>query len=332
MEDKSFKKKPRENPRRGKQGFAGGGSAPNCSGGGRGGQSRRADGDRHRQVPKSKAREVQHNGEEYCSDNSLYGTAADSAETGEDSYCGIVAGRNSVRELLRSGRSIDKLFVRAGDREGSVTVLVAEALKRKIPVVEATQEKLDSLSGGVNHQGVVAMAAQKEYTDIDSVLAAAAEKGEKPLIVIADGIEDPHNMGALIRCAECSGAHGVVIPKRRSCGITPVVVKASAGAIEHMAVVKVANIAQTVESLKKKGLWVFASEAGGADFYEADFNVPAAIVFGSEGEGISRTVKDKCDFLISIPMYGKVNSLNVSTAASVILSRAARMQRGASAQ
>lgn len=238
-----------------------------------------------------------------------------------------VAGRNSVRELLRSGRSIDKLFVKGGSREGSIVAIVGEAVERKIPVVEVTQEKLDSLCGGANHQGVVAMAAEKDYTDVDGILAVAAERGEKPLVVIADEIEDPHNLGALIRCAECVGAHGVIIPKRRSAGLTPTVAKASAGAIEHMAIAKVANISATVDELKKKGLWIFASEAGGSAYYETDFNVPAAIIFGSEGNGIGRAIKEKSDFLVSIPMYGKVNSFNVSCAASVILCHAARMQR-----
>ncbi len=250
---------------------------------------------------------------------------ADGSESADST--GIVAGRNAVRELLRSGRSIDKLLVKGGSREGSITVLVAEAVKRGIPVIETAQEKLDMLCGGINHQGVIAMAAEKEYCDVDTILAIAEERGEKPLVVIADCIEDPHNLGALIRCAECAGAHGIIIPKRRSAGLTPTVAKASAGAIEHMAIAKVANISQTVESLKKKGLWIFASEAGGAAYYDTDFNVPAAIIFGSEGEGIGRAIKDKCDFLVSIPMYGKVNSLNVSTAASVILCHAARMQR-----
>lgn len=240
---------------------------------------------------------------------------------------GIVAGRNAVRELLRSERSIDKLLVKGGSREGSITVLVAEAVKRGIPVIETAQEKLDSLCSGINHQGVIAMAAEKEYCDVDTILKIAEERGEKPLVVIADCIEDPHNLGALIRCAECAGAHGIIIPKRRSAGLTPTVAKASAGAIEHMAIAKVSNISQTVESLKKKGLWIFASEAGGAAYYDTDFNIPAAIIFGSEGEGIGRAIKEKCDFLVSIPMYGKVNSLNVSTAASVILCHAARMQR-----
>ncbi len=237
-----------------------------------------------------------------------------------------VAGRNAVRELLRSGRSIDKIFVKAGQREGSLIAIVAEARKKQIPVVEVAQEKLDQLSGGVNHQGVVAAAAEKEYTDIDGILNIAAERGEVPLIVVADSIEDPHNLGALIRCAECAGAHGVIIPRRRSAGLTPVVTKASAGALEHMAVAKVPNIGQTVTELKKRGLWVFVSEAGGTAYYDADFRVPAAIVFGSEGAGVAKTVREKSDFTVSIPMYGKVNSLNVSTAASVILCHAARMQ------
>ncbi|MBQ3527341.1 MAG: 23S rRNA (guanosine(2251)-2'-O)-methyltransferase RlmB [Clostridia bacterium] len=256
------------------------------------------------------------------------GGAKPSFDEERDVYTdGLIAGRNAVRELLRSGRSVDKLFVKEGVREGSLTVIVAEAIKAKIPVVEVTQEKLDSLSQGITHQGVVAMAAQKEYTDVDGILAIAAERSETPLIVIADGIEDPHNMGALIRCAECAGAHGIIIPKRRSVGITPTVAKSSAGAIEHMAIAKVTNISATIDELKKKGLWIFAAEAGGAAYYETDFNIPSAIIFGSEGFGVGKAIKERCDFIVSIPMYGKVNSLNVSTAASVVLCHAARMQR-----
>lgn len=239
-----------------------------------------------------------------------------------------VAGRNAVRELLRSGRSIDKIFVKSGQREGSLVAIVAQARKLHIPISEVAQEKLDQLARGANHQGVVAVAAEKDYTDIDGILNIAAERGEMPLVVIADSIEDPHNLGALIRCAECAGAHGVVIPKRRSAGLTPVVSKASAGALEHMAIAKVPNIGQAVTELKEKGLWVFVSEADGIPYYETDFCVPAAIVLGSEGAGVSKTVRDKSDFTVSIPMYGKINSLNVSTAASVILCHAARMQHG----
>lgn len=241
---------------------------------------------------------------------------------------GAVAGRNAVRELLKSGRSVDKIYVKKGEREGSLVVIVAQALEQKIPVIEVTQEKLFELAGGENHQGVVALAAEKEYTDVDGILRIAKERGEKPLIVIADGVEDPHNLGALIRCAECAGAHGVIIPKRRSVGLTPAVAKASAGAIEHMAVAKVTNIADTVLKLQKEGVWVFAAEAGGTPYYKTDFDLPAAIVLGSEGFGVSRLIKERADATVSIPMYGKVNSLNVSTAASVILCHAARMQRG----
>ena len=248
-------------------------------------------------------------------------------EDTDGSAQGLVVGRNAVRELLRSERSVDKLFVKSGVREGSLTVIVSEAIAKKIPVVEVTQEKLDSMSCGVNHQGVAAMASEKDYTDVDGILAIAEERGETPLVVIADGIEDPHNMGALIRCAECAGAHGIIIPKRRNVGITPTVAKASAGAVEHMAIAKVTNISQTIDVLKKKGLWIFAAEAGGTAYYETDFNTPAAIIFGSEGFGVGRAIKEKCDFIVSIPMYGKVNSLNVSTAASVVLCHAARMQR-----
>ncbi len=243
---------------------------------------------------------------------------------------GIVAGRNAVRELLKSGREIDKIVI--SGREGSIVALVAEARERGIPVTNADSAKLDYLAKGANHQGIVAFAAQKEYSTVEEILAIAEERGEKPLIVIADGVEDPHNLGALIRCAECAGAHGVIIPRRRSSGLTPVVAKASAGAIWHMAVARVGNIAETVEKLKKHGVWTFAAEAGGDAYYDTDFDLACAIVLGSEGSGVSRLVRERCDFTVSIPMYGHVNSLNVSTAASVLLCHAARMQRTKSAK
>ncbi|MBO5338564.1 MAG: 23S rRNA (guanosine(2251)-2'-O)-methyltransferase RlmB [Clostridia bacterium] len=247
-------------------------------------------------------------------------------EEGEDN--GVVVGRNAVRELLKSERGIEKVYVKKGtSREGSITVLVAEAIERGIPVVEIEGQKLDSLAQGTNHQGIVAIASIKEYSTIDDMLELASARGEKPLIVIADSIEDPHNLGALIRCAECAGAHGLIIPKRRAVGITPTVYKSSAGAIEHMLIAKVSNIATTIEQLKKKGLWIFTSEAGGTPYYETDFNCACAVVLGSEGNGVSKIVKDNSDYIVSIPMYGKVNSLNVSTAASVILCHVARMQR-----
>ena len=237
----------------------------------------------------------------------------------------VVVGRNAVRELLNSGMPVDKILV--SGREGSVVALIAQAKERKIPVVDADSAALDRLSGGENHQGIAAYVGEKEYSTIEEILETAAERGEKPLIVVCDGIEDPHNLGAVIRCAECAGAHGVIIPERRACGLTPAVSKASAGAILHMKIARVGNIAQTIEKLKDSGVWTFAAEAGGIDFYDADFNLPCAIVLGGEDSGVSRLVKERCDFTISIPMYGQVNSLNVSTAASVLLCRAARMQR-----
>ena len=241
----------------------------------------------------------------------------------------IVAGRNAVRELLKSGRSVDKLFVRTGDREGSIIVIVAEAIRLGIPVIEVDSAKLDAITYGAHHQGVAALAAQKQYVDLQTIVDIAHERGETPLVVIADGIEDPHNLGAIIRCAECAGAHGIVLPKRHAVGLTPAVATASAGALEHMAVAKVQNISSAIEQLKKLGLWIFAAEADGIPYYETDWNTPAAVVFGSEGAGVSRLVREKSDFIVSIPMYGQVNSLNVSTAASVILCHAARMQRTA---
>ena len=240
---------------------------------------------------------------------------------------GLIVGRNAVRELLRSGRTIDKLLVQKGEREGSIVVLVAEAIERHIPVVETDRAKLDKMTNYAVHQGVVAMAAEKEYCTVDDILNIAKERGEKPFIVIADGITDPHNLGALIRCAEGVGAHGLIIPKRRAVGLTPVVSKASCGAIEHLAVAKVTNIAATVDELKEQGIWIFSAEAGGSAYYDTDFNCPCAIVLGSEGEGVSKIVKDRSDYVTSIPMYGKVNSFNVSTAAAVILAEVSRQHR-----
>lgn len=245
----------------------------------------------------------------------------------EEESCGIVIGRNAVRELLKSGRSIDKIMVKKGEHEGSITVLVAEAIERGIPVIEVDKSKLDAVSGFAPHQGIIAMAAEKDYSTVEDILAIAEARGEKPLIAISDGITDPYNLGALIRCAEGVGAHGLIIPKRRATGLTPLVTKASAGAIEHLAIAKVANIASTIRMLKEKGVWIFAAEAGGKPYYETDFKGPCALVFGSEGDGVSEIVKNSCDILTSIPMYGHVNSFNVSTAASVILCEAARQNR-----
>lgn len=240
---------------------------------------------------------------------------------------GLVIGRNAVRELLKSGRAVDKLLVSRGDREGSIVVLVAQAIERGIPVVEVDRAKLDGMAGMSQHQGVIAMAAEKEYCTVADIIEIARERGEAPLIVISDGITDPYNLGSLIRCAEGVGAHGLIIPKRRASGLTPLVSKSSAGAIEHLAVAKVSNIAQTIEELKEQNIWVYAAEAGGQAYYDTDFTGGCAIVFGSEGEGVSQLVKQRSDVIVSIPMYGHVNSFNVSTAAAVILAEASKQHR-----
>lgn len=235
---------------------------------------------------------------------------------------GIVAGRNAVRELLKSGRTIDKIYTQQGEREGSIVALAAEAISRGIPIIETEKSKLDALSGFTSHQGIVAMAAFKGYSTVDEILEIATQRGEKPFVVIADEICDPNNLGSLIRCCEGAGVHGVIIPKRRSVGLSPAVAKASAGAIEHMAVAKVTNINATIEELKKKGLWIMSCEAGGTDYNSVDYDIPLCIILGSEENGISKQVLKNSDYIISLPMRGKVNSLNVSCAAAAVLYRA----------
>ena len=238
----------------------------------------------------------------------------------------MVVGRNAVRELLASGRDIDKIYVQNGEREGSIIQLIGEASARKIPIAEVDRTKLDKMSAYARHQGIVAFAAEQNYSTVDDMLALANERGEAPLLVIADGILDPQNLGALIRVAECTGAHGVLIPKRRAVGLTALVGRASAGAIEHLPVARVPNVTGAIEDLKQRGFWIFAADMGGTPYYSSDFSGPVAIVLGSEGEGISRLVREKCDFVTSIPLHGKVQSMNVSTAAAVILAEAARQR------
>ena len=230
-----------------------------------------------------------------------------------------IGGRNAVRELLASGRDIDKILVATGDREGSIIALIGEARARKIPVVEVDRRRLDTIVGHTRHQGIAAMAAMTEYCEVEDILRIAAERGEPPFIVIADGLEDPHNLGAIIRTAECCGAHGLILQKRHAAGITPVVAKASAGAISHLAIARVTNLACTVEELKKQGIWFYAADMDGQNYRELDYRGPVALVMGSEGAGISRLVREKCDFVASIPIYGHVNSMNVSAAAAVLL-------------
>lgn len=232
-----------------------------------------------------------------------------------------VFGRNPVMELLKGDKSVEKVFVQSGEREGSIKRIVALAAQRKIPVLDASRRKLDDLSGNANHQGVVALASGVEYVSLDDILAIAEKRGEKPFVVLADSILDPHNLGALIRCCEGAGVHGVVIPKRRAACVTAAAIKASAGAVEHMALCRVNNLADAVDKLKEKGLWIFACEAGGESYDRVDLDLPLAVVMGGEETGVSRLVKEKSDFVISLPMKGKVNSLNVSCAAAVVLYR-----------
>lgn len=238
----------------------------------------------------------------------------------------LVVGRNPVMELLRGERGIEKIYVQRGEREGSITKIVAIARERGIIVDETDKRRLDELSGGTAHQGVAAIASDIEYSSIEDILGIAREKGEKPLIVVCDGVEDPHNLGAIIRCADGAGAHGVIIGKRRCAPISQTVIKSSAGALEYMAIAKVQNIASAIDELKENGVWTFAAEADGQDCRKTDFNCPCAVVLGGEGNGVSKLVREKCDYTVSIPMRGGVNSLNVSTAAAVLLYEAANKQ------
>ena len=239
----------------------------------------------------------------------------------------LIEGRNAVAEALRAGTAIDKLYVVRGATDRTLRAIAAQAREQGVVVVEADHRKLDAMSVTQAHQGVIAVAAAKAYAAVEDVLAVAADKGEKPLIVICDELSDPHNLGAVIRTAECAGAHGVIIPKRRSAGLTAVVAKTSAGAVSYLPVARVANIPALLEDLKKQGLWVFGTAADGTTaLYDADLKGPAAIVIGSEGDGMSRLTAEKCDFLVSIPMKGHISSLNASAAAAILLYEAVRQR------
>ena len=238
----------------------------------------------------------------------------------------VISGRNAVKELLESGRDVEKIYISSGEREGSINLILGIAADRGIPIFERDRARLDEMSGGAKHQGVVAIAAEMNYSTVEEILAYAEERGEKPFIVLCDGIEDPHNLGAIIRTAECSGVHGVIIPKRRAVGLTSTVAKSSAGALSHMRIAKVTNLATTLDELKERGLWAYAADMDGTDYRSTDMRGGSVIVLGSEGFGISRLVKEKCDFVVSIKMYGQVNSMNVSCAAAVILTEVAHQR------
>ena len=241
---------------------------------------------------------------------------------------GMIEGRNAVTEAIRSGRTINKVFLADGDTDRALGRLAAMAKDAGAVVVRIDRRKLNEMSPTGAHQGIIASVAAHEYATIDDLLAAAESRGEAPLFVVCDELSDPHNLGAILRTAECAGAHGVIIPKRRSVGLTAVVGKASAGAIEYMPVARVSNIAATLRELKQRGVWIFGTAAEGATaLYEADLTLPAAVVIGNEGVGMSRIVAEQCDFKVSIPMKGRISSLNASAAAAILLYEAVR-QRG----
>lgn len=238
---------------------------------------------------------------------------------------GIIEGRNAVIEALRSGENIDKIYLAKGETDKTLGHIASRAREKGIVVVEADRRKLDGMSRTHAHQGVIALAAMREYVSVQSLLDAANQKGEAPLLVVCDEISDPHNLGAILRTAECAGAHGVIIPKRRSAGLTAIVGKTSAGAVSYMPVARVANLPATLEELKKKGVWIYGTAAEGTtSLYDADLKGAAAIVIGSEGSGMGRLVREKCDFLVSIPMKGRISSLNASAAAAILLYEAVR--------
>ena len=240
---------------------------------------------------------------------------------------GMIEGRNAVIEALRTQTNIDKIYIQRGETDKTLGHIASKARAAGIVVVEADRRKLDGMSRTHAHQGVIALAAVREYVSLEDILADAAAKGEQPLLVVCDEISNPHNLGAIIRTAYCAGAHGVIIPKRRSAGLTSIVAKTSAGAVSHMKVARVPNIPALLKDLKKQGIWVFGTAADGTTgLYQADLKGPAAIVIGSEGDGMTRLAAENCDFLVSIPMKGDLNSLNASASAAILLYEAVRQR------
>ncbi len=231
----------------------------------------------------------------------------------------IIAGRNAVTEAIRSGREIDRLLICHGTEGGSVTAIIAKCKAKGILIKEISPQKMDYMCGGAVHQGVAVMIASHKYCEVEDILSTAKERGEAPFIIICDEIEDPHNLGAIIRTAEAGGVHGIIIPERRSASLNMTVAKSASGALEYMNVARVTNISNTIDKLKDEGIWVFGADMGGVDRHKIDFSVPCAIVIGNEGKGIGRLVAKKCDQIVSLPMYGKINSLNASVAAGILI-------------
>lgn len=240
---------------------------------------------------------------------------------------GLIVGRNAVMQALESDRTIDSVTVAEGQRGGQAAKIIEICREKRIPVKYADSRKLDKLCGGAAHQGVAAFAAAHDYAELDDIFNLAQSRGESPFIVICDGLEDPHNLGAILRTAEAAGVHGVIIPKRNSVTLNFTVAKTSAGAIEYVPVVKVTNIAGTIDTLKDRGVWVFGADMEGTPWTELDFTGSAALVIGSEGRGLSKLVREKCDFIASLPMKGKINSLNASVAAGILMFEASRQRK-----
>ena len=232
----------------------------------------------------------------------------------------IIEGRNAVIEALRAGRAIDKLFINKGEVDKTLGHIASKARDKGIVVVECDRRKLDFMSQTHAPQGVIAVCAVREYCSVDDILAIAAQRGEQPFVIVCDEISDGHNLGAIIRSAECAGAHGVIIPKRRSAGLTAIVDKASAGAAEHVAIARVPNLPAVLRELKERGLWIYGTAADGAsDLWHTDFTGPLALVIGSEGDGMGRLVSESCDYIVSLPMKGQLSSLNASAAAAITM-------------
>ena len=237
-----------------------------------------------------------------------------------------IIGRNPVLEAIKANREIEKIFIKKGCAEGSIVSIIKKAKEAGIIVTEVDKQKLDAMAEGGNHQGIIALAAVCEYVSVKDILDAAREKGKAPFVIICDKITDPHNLGSIIRTANCVGADGIIIPKRNSVGLNSVVAKTAAGAIEYTPVARVTNIARTIDELKDEGLWIAGADMDGSKMYQTDLKGAIGLVIGSEGEGISRLVKEKCDFIVSIPMYGDINSLNASVAAAVLMYEISRQR------
>lgn len=249
----------------------------------------------------------------------------DVVELSED----MVAGRNAVMEALKGSRSVNKLMIANGSTEGSIKEIIAVAKEKGVNIQYWDRSKLDSIARGIRHQGVLAQVAPVQYAELEDILQVAKDRNEPPFIVLLDELEDPHNLGAILRTADAAGVHGVLIPKHRSCPLSATVAKTSAGAVEHVPVARVGNLVQTIKKLKQEGLWVAAADMDGKDYYDTDLTGPLLLIIGSEGQGVGRLVKEQCDFVVRIPMVGKINSLNASVAGSILMYEAMKQRHKA---